>query len=220
MSTQTTPPPADTDTAAAAPASATTEDIQSRRAADYIRFKHYTALTFLVASPVIVALPPRRVNNLTALLVGAWFGSANHLLQEKTGRGVIDRVSDGFKSISPSNGMPTERAQELQTQLRAAREAQIRQQQQQRDGEDKGSVEKELERLRNADRGVAERVWMAGEKEGWKERRLEEERKALQEGKGYGDLIKEHIWDVWTWGESAKGKKKGAEEDAAESNEP
>lgn len=90
----------------------------------------------------------------------------------------------------------------MQAKLRAAREAQIRQQ---REGEDPESVEKELEKLRNSNRGALERVWMAGETEGWKERRLEEERKALQEGKGYGDLIKEHVWDVWTWGESKKG---------------
>jgi hypothetical protein len=30
----------------------------------------------------------------------------------------------------------------------------------------------------------------------------------LEEGKGYGDLIQEHIWDVWNW-----GKKEEEEED-------
>jgi hypothetical protein len=38
---------------------------------------------------------------------------------------------------------------------------------------------------------------MGGEKSGWKERRLEEERKALEEGKGYGDLIMEHIREAF-----------------------
>ncbi|BDD55275.1 hypothetical protein MAP00_000812 [Monascus purpureus] len=195
MSSETTQPPTD-------PNTTTKEDIIARRQADYVRFKHYTALTFLVASPILIALPPRRLNNLTALLFGAWCASGNHLLREKTGRGVLDRITDGFTSISSPTGLPTEKAQEVQAKLRAAREAQIRQQ---REGEDPESVEKELEKLRNSNRGALERVWMAGETEGWKERRLEEERKALQEGKGYGDLIKEHVWDVWTWGESKKG---------------
>jgi hypothetical protein len=45
---------------------------------------------------------------------------------------------------------------------------------------------------------------MGNEEEGWKERRLREEQKALDEGKGYGDMIKEHIWEVWNWGDAKK----------------
>jgi hypothetical protein len=61
----------------------------------------------------------------------------------------------------------------------------------------------EIEKLKARqaqEEGIVQRVWMGGESEGWKERRLREEQKALSEGKGYGDLIQEHIWDVWTWG--------------------
>jgi hypothetical protein len=49
------------------------------------------------------------------------------------------------------------------------------------------------------------RLWMGDETEGWKERRLEEEKKALEEGKGYTDMILEQIWDVWNW-DKKKGK--------------
>ena len=59
-------------------------------------------------------------------------------------------------------------------------------------------------------RGVIGRIWMGGEEEGWKERRLEEERKALEEGKGYTDLILEQIWEVWNW-DKKKGKGEGEE---------
>lgn len=59
------------------------------------------------------------------------------------------------------------------------------------------------------ERGVLGRLWMGGEEEGWKERRLEEERKALEEGKGYTDMILEQIWEVWNWD---KKKGKGGEE--------
>ncbi|KAF4208605.1 hypothetical protein CNMCM5878_005432 [Aspergillus fumigatiaffinis] len=40
-------------------------DIHSTREADYLRFKHYAALTFLIASPVLIALPPRKLDHLT-----------------------------------------------------------------------------------------------------------------------------------------------------------
>lgn len=41
-------------------------------------------------------------------------------------------------------------------------------------------------------------------KEGWKAQRDEREKKAAEEGKGYGDLIMDQIWDVWTWGKGDK----------------
>ena len=36
---------------------------------------------------------------------------------------------------------------------------------------------------------MAQKLWMGSEKEGWKERRLREEREKLAQGKGYADLI-------------------------------
>lgn len=183
-------------------------DIHSTREADYIRFKHYAALTFLIASPVLIALPPRKLDHLTVLLAGAFCVSANHLTRERTGRSIVERIEARITS-TPSlvmSDLPSQRAQEIQAKLRAARDAQIRE----------GSlVGEELERLkarREQERGVAERIWMGGETEGWKERRLREEQKALAEGKGYGDLIKEHIWDVWTWGQKDGGKEEEEEE--------
>lgn len=100
------------------------------------------------------------------------------------------------------SGLPSERALEIQARMRASREKQLR---------EGGLTTEEIEKLRARemqDKGVMERVWMGGETEGWKERRLREEQEALDSGKGYGDLIKEHIWDVWTWGKNdGEGKK-------------
>jgi hypothetical protein len=53
-----------------------------------------------------------------------------------------------------------------------------------------------------------ERLWMGGEKEDWKERRLEEERRALESGRGYGDLIMQQVKEVW------KGEGKGADSES------
>ncbi|GIC85777.1 uncharacterized protein Aud_001616 [Aspergillus udagawae] len=184
------------------------QDMHSIREADYIRFKHYAALTFLVASPVLIALPPRKLDHLTVLLTGAFCVSANHLTREHTGRSIVERIEARIAS-TPSlaiSDLPSQRAQEVQAKLRAARDAQIRQ---------GGLVGEELEKLKARqaqEKGVAERIWMGGETEGWKERRLREEQKALEEGKGYGDLIKEHIWDVWTWGQKDGAKEESKKE--------
>ncbi|KAE8370986.1 hypothetical protein BDV26DRAFT_276963 [Aspergillus bertholletiae] len=174
----------------------TAEDLQRRREEDYARFKNYAAYTFLVASPVLIALPPRKLDHLTVLLTTAFAFSANHITHERTGRSIVDRVHAKISSgpaIIPS-GLPSERALEIQARVRASREKQLR---------EGGLTTEEIEKLKARemqDKGVAERVWMGGETEGWKERRLREEQEALGAGKGYGDLIKEHIWDVWTWG--------------------
>lgn len=180
------------------------DDIQARREADYARFKNYAALTFLVASPVLIALPPRKLDHLTVLLTGAFCVSANHITYERTGRSIIDRFESRI-SRPPTliSELPSERAQEIQARLRASREAQLR---------EGGMPKEELEKLQARqlqDKGAAERIWMGGESEGWKEKRLREEQKALAEGKGYGDLIKEHIWDVWTWGEKGQSNGEG-----------
>ncbi|GAB1201264.1 hypothetical protein BDV32DRAFT_44652 [Aspergillus pseudonomiae] len=183
----------------------TTTDIPARREEDYARFKNYAAYTFLVASPILIALPPRKLDHLTVLLGTAFAFSANHVTHERTGRSIVDRVHSKISSgrtIVPS-GLPSERALEIQARMRAAREKQLR---------EGGLTTEEIEKLRARemqDKGVMERVWMGGESEGWKERRLREEQEALDAGKGYGDLIKEHIWDVWTWGkkDAEEGKK-------------
>ncbi|PWY69719.1 hypothetical protein BO70DRAFT_145038 [Aspergillus heteromorphus CBS 117.55] len=182
-------------------------DLQSRREADYERFKTAAAYTFLVASPILIALPPRKLDNLTVLLTGAFCISANHLTHERTGRSIMDRIEARIAKnpISAMNELPSERAREIQAQLKAARDAQIR---------DRTVVGEELDKLKarqESEKPALERIWMGGESEGWKERRMREEQKALEEGRGYGDLIKEHIWDVWTWGKKEDGEE-GTEE--------
>lgn len=179
------------------------------READYERFKHYAALTFLVASPVLIALPPRKLDHLTVLLTGAFCASANHITRERTGRSIVDRLEARITSSSTQrpraspgifSDLPSDRAEEIQARLRAARDAQLR---------DAGLTTEEIEKLKarqQQDKGVAQRIWMGNEADGWKERRLREEQKALDEGKGYGDLIKEHIWDVWTWGKKEESE--------------
>jgi hypothetical protein len=187
-------------------------DIQASREADYKRFKNYAAYTFLIGAPILIALPPRKLDPLTVLVLCSFGASANHIVQDRTGRSIIDRIDAKISRFHGSlSALPSERAQEVQDRLRTARDAQIRQAEDEKlsaqikELSDRGdvSVTAEIEKLKArqaAEKGVVQRVWMGGEKEGWKERRLREEQEALAEGKGYGDLIQEHIWDVWTWG--------------------
>ena len=172
---------------------ATPSETQAQRERDYERFKNYTAIGFLVASPIIIALPPRRLDLNTVALASAFAISANHITRERTGRSIVDRIESRIsKRPALLRDLPSDRAEEIQTRLRAAREVQMR-----------DAAGEELEKLKarqSQEKGVVDRVWMGGESAGWKERRLREEQKAIEEGKGYSDLIMDHIWDVWNWG--------------------
>lgn len=47
----------------------------------------------------------------------------------------------------------------------------------------------------------AKEIWMGGETEGWKERRLKEEQEKIDNGEGYGTMIVDQIKEVWNQGE-------------------
>ncbi|QKX57870.1 uncharacterized protein TRUGW13939_04990 [Talaromyces rugulosus] len=176
-------------------------DVQETRAKDFIRFKNFAAWTFIVGAPVLLAMPPRKLDLHSFALTSAFAVSANHLYRQRNpaGRGILDETGVRVfaredKEDGPANlfkQLPTERAAEVQAQLRAAKEASL-------------TNQTELDKYKSAtqfqDRSLPEKIWMGAETEGWKERRLREEQQALAEGKGYGDLIMEHIWDVWNWG--------------------
>ncbi|KAJ5488685.1 hypothetical protein N7539_003575 [Penicillium diatomitis] len=170
------------------------------READYERFKKYAAYTFLLASPVLIALPPRKFDHLTVLLASAFAISANHITREQTGRSIVQRIEARIARPHILRELPSDRAEEIHARLRAAREAQLREAEL---SAKKGSVSEEVEKLKARqlqEQGVVSRVWLGGEEEGWMEKRLRKEKEALEEGKGYGDLIYEHIWEVWNWG--------------------
>lgn len=172
-------------------------EIIARREADYLRFKHYAAVTCLVAAPVLIALPPRKLDHYAVLQVSAFGMSVNYLIRERTGRGIVGHI--GAQLAGSTQDLPSERAQAVQAQIRAARDAQIR------DGTTVGDELEKLQARQRRDQGLAERIWMGNETEGWKERRMQEEQKALSEGKGYGDLIKEYVSDVWSRGKKDQG---------------
>lgn len=196
----------------------TPEDFQQSRQKDYYKFKRYAAYTFCIASPVLIALPPRKLDLNTAALTAAFAVSANYLYKENHhGRGFIEDAGVKYFGVSPAttaatqststrdgisnlfNTLPTEKAEKIQAQLRAAKESSL-------------STAEELEKYQSKkrfeDRSLPEKIWMGSETENWKEKRLREEQQALDEGKGYGDLIMDHIWEVWNWGKPGDQKRR------------
>jgi hypothetical protein len=113
------------------------------------------------------------------------------------------------------------KAKEMQTRLR---EEKLRREEAAIGGiEDIRRKGEELSRLREQERsqkekerGLLEKVWMGNEGDDWKEKRDRREREALEEGKGYWDLIKEQIWDVWSSGEKKVEELKETDEKVVE----
>ena len=144
--------------------------------------------------PAIMLLPPRKLDLYTFSLCIGFYLSADHLAQTSYNRPLLSLMMPSFGSPIP-DALPTERAQANAKILQERRERE------------------DLERARREgvtkkpEKGLLGKLWMGEEEEGWKERRLAEERKALEEGKTYTDMILEQIWEVWNW-----DKKKAKEE--------
>lgn len=65
--------------------------------------------------------------------------------------------------------------------------------------------------------GLLRTVWMGDEKPGWQRRRLEREKAELEQGRGYGEMIMEQVWEVFPG--FGRGGGKGGEGGEKEGNE-
>jgi hypothetical protein len=153
--------------------------------ARYQRILRNVAIGGVVLCPIIALLPPRKLDLYTFSLGVGFYLSADHLCTLRTGNSLVQQLNP-MRTVE----LPTEKAREIQRVLREERE----------------KSRKTLERPESEQKSLLQKLWMGGETEGWKERRLEEERKALQEGKTYTDMIFEQIWDVWNWDKKKSGK--------------
>lgn len=86
-------------------------------------------------------------------------------------------------------------------------------------GED-GKVLEEVKRRQEEEeikkRGILEKVWMGNEGKDWKQKRDQNEKEAMEDGRGYGGLIKEQIWEVWNWGRDKVEEVKEVDEKVVE----
>jgi hypothetical protein len=162
----------------------------------YARYKRNIAIGGAIACPVIALLPPRKLDLYTFSLSIGFYLSADHLAQSYKGRPLLSLLTPSLGSPLPSS-LPTEKARETSRIMKEREEAERAR----REGVEGLGKDKDKKK------GLLGKLWMGEEEEGWKERRLEEERKALEEGKSYTDIILEQIWEVWNW-----DKKKGNED--------
>ena len=160
----------------------TREQVQHMRTS-FDTFIHNASLATLIIAPTIILLPPRKLDFYTFSLSGAFCIAGTQLYSERRAR--LGRERRGDWSLPA-------KAQQIQTQLQQEKQRRLAQ----GEGKKSGSVLEEK----------AKEIWMGGETEGWKERRLAEERRKLAEGEGYGSMIMDQIWEVWNWGEKKKAE--------------
>jgi len=141
-----------------------------------------------------MALPPRKLDIYTLALLSGTFIGANQLSAEYTEMSILQRFGSRMEkerreAAQNGNSMLGKIVAEEQT-----------------------SVLKEVEKMRadeaagkhnTTDKSILEKVWLGGEGNDWKAKRDQREKEALEQGRGYGDLIMDQIWEVWSWG---KGK--------------
>jgi len=166
--------------------------------ARYEKFARNVAIGGVIICPMIALMPPRKIDLYTFSLSIGFYLSADHLVKSYTGRGLIDNTMRA--RLNPVPDLPTEKAREMHQKLK-----------------EKELLEKGLDGTRKAreERTVWHKLWMGDEPDDWKEKRMVEERKALEEGKTYTGMILDQIWEVWNW-----DKKKDREREDNEQKKP
>lgn len=186
------------------PPSSTTAIDSSRAQAQLI---HTVSIACVVLCPVILALPPRKLDVYSVALVSSTLVGGNQLAQEYTGRSILTRIKEvgapqprRITIPAPDNaihhsltsrvsgstiGREADRSNaepfgESKTNLTTRILVEVQ----------KKKSEEEHKSVLSETRGKSQ----------WKKERDDREKEALEEGKGYGDMISEQIWEVWNWG--------------------
>lgn len=164
---------------------------------------HYTSWACLIAGPIILVLPPRKLDLYTLGVLLGTFAGANEVSREQTGISMIDRMGQRFMRSTAT--LPPQALELQQRRFKEERERNqlIVQKIVDNDLSQQSSMEEfSAEQSKKPSSSFWSKVWMGGEGENWKEERLRKEREALESGKGYFDLIMEQVWEVWNNGES------------------
>ncbi|KAH6987469.1 hypothetical protein BKA56DRAFT_612257 [Ilyonectria sp. MPI-CAGE-AT-0026] len=159
-------------------------------------FIHNSAIAGAIIAPIVMALPPRKMDIRFFVLAGAFSLSTNQLAYEYTGQSIYGRFGSRMGSIVGTE-LP-EGAKRTQQLLREHRE---------REAAEKKRAADEKQGLAK----VLNDTWMGGESEDWREKRAEEHRKKFEEGKGFGDIIMDQVSDVWNGNWGGGDKKKNGE---------
>ncbi|KAI4233837.1 MAG: hypothetical protein L6R40_006963 [Gallowayella cf. fulva] len=153
--------------------------------------------TLLVACPLLAALPPRKVDLYTFMLGAAWVVSAEELtIGSASGqymRQQRQRISEAqaFETRKPQEAdkqsIPLAATSDLAREIRNSKDA----------PQDLKSTIVARQREEGGVTGLARRLWYGSETSDWKEKRIREEKEALEEGRGYGGLIGDAVREVF-----------------------
>ncbi|UNI18990.1 hypothetical protein JDV02_005215 [Purpureocillium takamizusanense] len=154
-------------------------------------FIHNVCLAGAVVTPLVMLLPPRKMDVRFFVLFGTFSLCTNQLAYEYTGQSIYGRFGNRVGSVFDS-GLP-DGARRTQQLLREQREREAAEKKRQTELQDKKD-------------GLMKDIWMGGEDEDWSKKRAEEHRKSFEEGKGLSDIIMEQVMDVWhgSWRGGAK----------------
>lgn len=159
---------------------------------------HNAAIAGVIICPIIMLLPPRRLDWRFGILSAGFSMSASQLAYDYTGRSIHQRIGDRM-SKTFSSEMP-EAARETQRRLREERMRKL------------GVSEEEMRRLEAQKRGKLEKLWYGTEAtEDWQKKRWEEHQQALEEGKGLSGIIMDQVKEVLP-GSKEKEDEKGEDE--------
>ena len=87
---------------------------------------HNVALGALIVCPIVILLPPRKLDIYTFALIGGTLFGANQLTFESTGTSLVSRQKRWMESMSPGQALPP-KAVEIQARLKAEKEHRLRQ---------------------------------------------------------------------------------------------
>lgn len=152
---------------------------------------HNTSLLVAIVAPIAFFTPPRTgFRNL--ILASGTFWATSQLTYDWTGKSIYQRSSERLAKLT-ANELPPE-AQRVRAAIQAERERRAA-----TEAHAQGiSLEDFKQRKFDSERTLFHKMWYGKEtKYNWKEERIEKERKALEEGKGYSDLIIQHFRDAW-----------------------
>lgn len=150
-------------------------------------------LTLLVACPLLILLPPRKLDLYTFSLCGAWVVSAEEL----------SLGSARLKARSQPQPQPQNPA------IPHTHTSDPHPHPQPQSDPDSDSSEAGVSAL-------LRKLWMGSETSGWQQRRLAREREELESGKSYGDIIMGQVWEVFPGFGGGRGRDEEEEDEGGD----
>ncbi|KAK2000387.1 hypothetical protein LX36DRAFT_572445 [Colletotrichum falcatum] len=160
---------------------------------------HNTAIAASILCPLIMLMPPRRVDWRFFMLTTGFSASTNQLIYDWTGQSIYQRVQSRFARM-----FPTVLPEQAQRTKQLLREERMRRE---------GLTEEQMRAIEYKKRNLAQRLWYGSEPEDWDAKRGAEHAKALAEGKGLSDLILEQVAEVWSSPKKDESKREGGDDD-------